>query len=224
MALGPAEEGSQELRLLPRIDVAAVLGDPPAVQPAAPAGGEIAGFLVQHRGAVPVLEDAGLGAGRDALPEPLDARRDERGLDELARQLIQLLEEQPLPRVGEDPVRVPQDPVDPAEVVAEPRRRRRCCRGPPRPGAPRACGPRSAARAGRALRARRCGPARWPRAGRARKPRRDARRGPAPAAARPAPHRPGTADAGARRRGSSARSTPDARGSGRRRWPPPGAR
>ena len=34
-------------------------------------GGEVAGLLVERGGAVPVLEDARLGAGRDALPEPL---------------------------------------------------------------------------------------------------------------------------------------------------------
>ena len=126
--LGPAEQRAQQLAFLSRIHVAPVLGDAPAVEPAAPAGGEVPGLLVERGGAVPVLEHTGLGAGRDALPEPLDTRGDQRGLDELARQPVQLLEEEALPGVGEDAVRIPEDPVDPAKVVAE-------SRGSPPPGA-----------------------------------------------------------------------------------------
>jgi hypothetical protein len=121
VTLCPAEERAQELGLLPRVHVAPVLGRAPAVEPAAPAGGEVAGLLVERGRTFPVLEHARLGTGGDPLPEPLDAGRDEGGLDELAGQLVELLEEQPLPGVREDPVRVPEDPVDPAEVVAEPR-------------------------------------------------------------------------------------------------------
>src|SRR5262245_48967364 len=111
MTLAPGEEGPQKLGLLARVDVATVLRGAPAVEPAAPAGGEFAGRLVEGRRAVPVLEDPRLGPGGDPLPEPLDARGNERGLDELAGQVVQLLEEEPLPRVGVDAIRVAEDPV-----------------------------------------------------------------------------------------------------------------
>ena len=100
-----------------------MLGDAPAVEPAAPAARQVAGLLVERGRAVPVLEDARLGPGRDPLAEPFDSGRDQRRLDELAREMVEILEEQALAGVGKDAIRVAEDPVDPAEVVAEPRRR-----------------------------------------------------------------------------------------------------
>src|SRR5262249_19531550 len=77
-------------------------------------------LLVERGRALPVLEDTRLGTRRDALPEPLHTCRQERGFDELARELIELLEEETLPGVGEDAVRLTEDPVDAAEMVPEP--------------------------------------------------------------------------------------------------------
>ena len=77
-----------------------MLGDAPAVEPAAPAARQVAGLLVERGRAFPVLEDARLGPGRDTLAEPFDSGRDQRRLDELAREMVEVLEEQALARVG----------------------------------------------------------------------------------------------------------------------------
>src|SRR4029453_672907 len=108
----------------------------PAVEPAPPARREVPDLLVEGRRALPVLEHPRLaarpgppappphtprrGPGPAPPPHPPRPRRDERGLDELARQLVELLEEQALPGVREDAVRVPENAVDPPEVIAEP--------------------------------------------------------------------------------------------------------
>src|SRR5207247_9983704 len=52
VALGPREQPTEELGLLPGVDVPLVLGRPPAVDATAPGGGEVPRFLVEGGGAL----------------------------------------------------------------------------------------------------------------------------------------------------------------------------
>src|SRR5205085_2742448 len=83
------------------VEARVALGALPLAEPAAPGRPQVAASLVEDRRALPVLEDAALGVVREALAEPLDAGADQRRLEEVARDPVEVAEREPLLRIGE---------------------------------------------------------------------------------------------------------------------------